>query len=336
VIGFFFCSTIISIFLPIARHHIRFVHMFFFKAQIGTELMDSAPQDEGLIPEGVISELWTSGEGEGVLDGKKDRRIVMPLVLRCPRDVVTCMFLFAPHASMFLFGPQITVALRIVADHHHRKKDWFLPPLASIQMEDIISRHLVQAIYHHEVDTVVILLKAIRCGPWRGLGLDMGKSTPFGSPLLVAAECGNLKIFNMIRRFTGVEMDPAEFVLHRAAERGHAGIIKVIVREMGVDVNLEDRCGDAAVHRAAAQGHASCLRTLHELGADMNKAENSSSGRTPVHLAALLDHALCIRALHELGADLNIRTSSGETPLGGAIWWNRQDCATFLRANGGV
>jgi hypothetical protein len=76
-----------------------------------------------------ISELWTDGNGEGVLDGERDRRVVMSLVLRCPRDVVMGIYLFAPHAALAIgHGEE--------EDDEDIDPTWALPPLSSIDPTD--------------------------------------------------------------------------------------------------------------------------------------------------------------------------------------------------------
>jgi ankyrin repeat protein len=254
-----------------------------------------------------ISTLWTDGNGEGVLDGEKDRRIIVPLVVRCPRDVAMCMFLFAPH-----------LVINII-DDEREDQNWSLPPLASIEPGHIIARHLRQAILQGEVDCIALLLKTIRCGPWRGLGLDLSVADRYGSPLGTAAQAGSLQIFNIIRRFPGVIMYPDEHLIHTAAACGHIDIIN----ELRSDVNLTKDDGRTPLHDAAASGQERSIRTLHNLGADVNMTDDDYY-RTPLHDAAASDHERCIRALHELGADVNRADNMGQTPVFAALQngWN--------------
>ena len=61
--------------------------------------------------------------------------------------------------------------------------------------------------------------------------------------------------------------------------------------------------GATPCNEAASHGYSEAIKTLHELGADVNLA--NKFGNTPVIVAATNDHVECIRTLHELGADIN-------------------------------
>jgi ankyrin repeat protein len=193
----------------------------------------------------------------------------MPLVLRCPQDVAMAIFLFAPHAV-------VDVKEKILQNCcGNFDPMWRLPPLDSIDPGDIITTHLQQALLHYEVDIVVILLKSIRCGPWRRLGLDLNK-------------------VNRGR----------ETAVYIAAYVGHVRCLRTL-SEMGADVNATNYFGMTPLYRAAFGGHESCIRALHRLGADVHQVDRTCS--TAVHLAASNGHIKCILALHELGADIHKR-----------------------------
>ncbi len=79
--------------------------------------------------------------------------------------------------------------------------------------------------------------------------------------------------------------------LHYAAERGHAGMLRVMI-EKKVNINLtQDEPGDAgatALHCACARGHEDVVRLLIGAGADDTLA--NTDGETPAHYVVRENH----------------------------------------------
>ena len=107
--------------------------------------------------------------------------------------------------------------------------------------------------------------------------------------------------------------------LHRAADRGYAGVVVALLAALGNDraqravVNAHDRWGVAPLHRAALNGHTEVVAALLEHGAAANVQD--PNGRTPLHLAALNGHAEVVAVLLEHCADVNIQDRDVKTPL---------------------
>ena len=79
--------------------------------------------------------------------------------------------------------------------------------------------------------------------------------------------------------------------LLRAAERGHAEILRTILVTGDVDVSKPNGAGDTALHVAAHAGNARCVETLLAGGATLTARNNE--GKTPIAVS----HNPAIRAL---------------------------------------
>ena len=101
-------------------------------------------------------------------------------------------------------------------------------------------------------------------------------------------------------------------------EKDQAAIIRLAV-EHGAEVNAPypKFGGFTPLIVAASGGAAGAVRVLHELGAEVDLADEH--GFTPLHRAALSGRADAVRVLLELGADATARTSDKKTALDLAI-----------------
>ena len=73
--------------------------------------------------------------------------------------------------------------------------------------------------------------------------------------------------------------------LHSAAACGHTETVRVLVKELGADVNVRNCLGGTPLLYVARNGHTGITRTLvKELGADVNA--KVSDRNTPLHFAA--------------------------------------------------
>jgi ankyrin repeat protein len=95
--------------------------------------------------------------------------------------------------------------------------------------------------------------------------------------------------------------------------RGHAKAIRTLC-ELGADVNTISKEGSTPVWAAAYKGHVEAIRGLGMLGADVNTP--SKEGVSPVFAAAANGHEKAVKLLRKLGADLNAKPSAAlGTPL---------------------
>lgn len=59
-------------------------------------------------------------------------------------------------------------------------------------------------------------------------------------------------------------------MLHLAAEKGHEGILRLLLERGGIDIDSRDSGGYTALHRAVQRGRMGIVRILLEHEADMN------------------------------------------------------------------
>ena len=86
--------------------------------------------------------------------------------------------------------------------------------------------------------------------------------------------------------------------MHAAALNGDLDLIRSLHDEQHVSVNTTDSDGRSPIFVAAENGHDGAIRSLHELGANVNYVNRI--GHSPIFAAALNGHDSTIRVLHEL------------------------------------
>jgi ankyrin repeat protein len=137
----------------------------------------------------------------------------------------------------------------------------------------------------------------------------------------------------------GASAEQGGTALHRAAKKGHKGIVEILVLRTPIDSH--DQTGATPLHRAARHGHVEIARLLLELGADINscqthmkRVEESISywgsehyshsfdqdamiklqkvlGGSPLHEAAANGHVLVAKTLVEAHAQLATEDTYG-------------------------
>ena len=131
-------------------------------------------------------------------------------------------------------------------------------------------------------------------------------------------------------------------VLHVAAFRGHASLVKVLI-EAGADVNVRASNVNpnqrfatmhTALYAAADRGHALIVMELIMAGADVNIA--TSNGCTSLHIAASKGHDGAVASLIQAGANLHKALQPcGWTPLQIAVREKHEKIVKMLRHYGG-
>ena len=105
-----------------------------------------------------------------------------------------------------------------------------------------------------------------------------------------------------------------------AGLNGHADTVRVLVAELGADVNVRNSIGNTPMHFAALEGQSELIRVFEMLGTDVG--EEDSYEITPLHYSAANGHANTARVLVvELGAcadettrvDVNVRNIVSNT-----------------------
>jgi len=94
---------------------------------------------------------------------------------------------------------------------------------------------------------------------------------------------------------------------------------------------------DISIREAVKTGNIEAVKQHLNAGADVNA--KGKYGRTPLHYAASRGLNKIIELLIARGADVNTKIEvgdyKGQTPLDGAIQWNRTETADLLRKHGG-
>ena len=109
---------------------------------------------------------------------------------------------------------------------------------------------------------------------------------------------------------------------------GHCECLKLLIENIGIDVNLKDKFGFTSLARCSMKGHHLCVSVLIEHGADVN-IMNITNG-TALHEAARLGHFLCCSLLIANGALINVQALDQSTPLHLATENGHVECMSLL------
>jgi ankyrin repeat protein len=138
-------------------------------------------------------------------------------------------------------------------------------------------------------------------------------------PLFLVAANGQVNMVRLLVKELGADvnlaMDSSATPLYIAAEVGHVAVVVCLVEELGADVDQTTNDGATPLLIAAESGHLAVVRCLvKDLGANVNF--RTRSGATPFFVAAQEGNVdiLCCLA-QELGADVNLARYDGGTPL---------------------
>jgi len=145
-------------------------------------------------------------------------------------------------------------------------------------------------------------------------------------PVMIALAFGFLETAEMLAR-RGARVDS----LAAAAGLGRVDV----ARDRLPHASAEDR--HRALALAAQHGHADVVRLLLDAGEDPNRynPKTNHGHSTPLHQAIAAGHEPVVRLLVERGARLDIAdTIYRSTPLGWAIYGQREAIAAYLREHG--
>lgn len=126
--------------------------------------------------------------------------------------------------------------------------------------------------------------------------------------------------------------DDDEVPIQTAVRHSNVEVVRALLKH-GANVNDQTSEGFTALHKAARRGSADILRVLLSEG----QADHSLrliNGSQAIHFAAEWNHPECIRLLVEAGADINSQNDSGKTPLHWAVENYGADAVQWLLSNG--
>ena len=103
------------------------------------------------------------------------------------------------------------------------------------------------------------------------------------------------------------------------------------VKDPALDLNYRDETtnSNTALHMASANGHLHIVKLLLEQ-ADMNVNIINDSGNTPLHYASFNGHLEVVRVLIENKADANIKNENGNIAIEEALSQSKRDIAEML------
>lgn len=108
------------------------------------------------------------------------------------------------------------------------------------------------------------------------------------------------------------------YVNHYFEESYNGALESELFQSFSGDLDAKSIDGQSALHVATRNGNLDMVKTLLDLGVDLNCQEFSSLS-TPLHLAALCKHEKIVELLLERGADPNFRDSKYCTALHNSV-----------------
>ena len=138
----------------------------------------------------------------------------------------------------------------------------------------------------------------------------------FGTPLHQAAISGHLKTVKALLdegcSVLAAVNDNGQTALHFASQKGHVGIIRVLLR-YNCPIDIRDKCGCTALHDAAACDQTEAVVELIKNGAEKDVVAGKYG--TPLHQAAIKEHLKTLKALLDEGCSVLAVNDNGQTAL---------------------
>jgi len=119
-------------------------------------------------------------------------------------------------------------------------------------------------------------------------------------------------------------------LLHYAAAEGHIGLVNLFLKDTGIQVNIEDKDGWTPLHLAVERGHIAVVQSLLEVpGIQVNK--QTKDGWTPLHLAVIGRYVKVVESLlKDTKIHLNLKGMYHYTALDIAQSINCLPCVAVL------
>ena len=108
-------------------------------------------------------------------------------------------------------------------------------------------------------------------------------------------------------------MREIEIELHEAAANNKASVVKILLNNKNIDINLPNVLGLTPLTHAAKFGHIEIVKILLDAGADIDIRDYR--GNTPLIEAIKRGYVYLVKLFIEYGADVNYEDRSGKKPL---------------------
>ncbi|XVE73007.1 hypothetical protein DITRI_Ditri11bG0083600 [Diplodiscus trichospermus] len=159
--------------------------------------------------------------------------------------------------------------------------------------------------------------------------------------VLDAAFTGDLNLFkrlaneldaegNLAEKIANSKDDEGRAALHVAAFGGRTRILKYLIDDLNLDINVTDDEGNTPLHCAIQRKHFPAASYLLDKGANMNSM--NAEGLTVLHCAALQGPKKLLQLLIAKGATVDANTVAG-TPLQRAAAEGKKDSVKVLLDN---
>ncbi|XP_049945200.1 26S proteasome non-ATPase regulatory subunit 10-like [Schistocerca serialis cubense] len=120
-----------------------------------------------------------------------------------------------------------------------------------------------------------------------------------------------------------------ETPLFMAGSEGRVEAVRWLLK-VGAQADRRNYYEQTPLHKAAERGHASVIDLLVAACASACADVTDNGGDTPLHLSAEHGHLEATRALLQAGADRGVKNEEQRTPLDVAIKHNRQEVVDIL------
>lgn len=158
------------------------------------------------------------------------------------------------------------------------------------------------------------------------------------TPLHYAADGGHLECLDLLishgADVTAASRDgdvPLHYLVRAKARQAdnvhYYKLLKTVLNSRGLDVNVQNMNGEAALHLSAMGGHDEVANLLLNHGAEINV--KSRVGETPLHYATRYGHTDVVKTLLERNADPTLVGPEG-TPLNIAVAYHKEAVAELL------